>query len=462
MSQPMPKHPFLSGVWEPWPMEGEVQNLPVTGEIPRELHGALYRNGPNPQFAPRGGYHPFSGDGMIHGFFVSNGRVDYRNRWVRTPRFDAERAAGEALWSSFMGSSAAPDPRTEGVPGGPANTNIVWHSGKLLALVEGGLPPVELDPRTLHTICTTDYSGSLRDGTFTAHPKLDPETGQMLGFRYSVMEPYVVYYEISADGRVTREVPIHAPWPSMVHDFITTREHVIFPIFPATLRIERASRGESVLGWEPELGTMIGVMPRSGGTADVTWLSAEPSFVFHPMNAYTEGRRIVADVARYKQLPIPAAGLRMEIGGTDASLWRWEIDLDARKLIETQRDDRACEFPRLDERRTGLPYRVGFAGGEGGLGGGFTSILRYDVASGKRVVHDFGAGSAVSEPIFVPLGEDAPEGHGFVLTVVYRAETGRSDLAILDAENLDRAPLALAHLPHRVPGGFHGNWRPGA
>ena len=461
MSAPMPKHPFLSGVWEPWPMEGEVHDLPVTGEIPRELHGALYRNGPNPQFAPRGGYHPFGGDGMIHGFFVSDGRVDYRNRWVRTPRFDAERSAGEALWSSFMGSSAPPDPRTEGVPGGPANTNVVWHGGKLLALVEGGLPPVELDPRTLHTLCTTNYDGALRDGTFTAHPKLDPETGQMLGFRYSALEPYVVYYEISADGKVTREVPIDAPWPSMVHDFITTREHVIFPIFPATLRLERAARGESVLGWEPELGTQIGVMPRSGGAADVVWLQTDPCYVFHPMNAYTEGRRIVADVARYPQLPIPAAGLSMEIGGTDASLWRWELDLDARKVIETQRDDRACEFPRLDERRTGLPYRVGFAGGEGGLGGGFTSILRYDVQSGKRVVHDFGSGSAVSEPIFVPMSADAPEGRGFVLTVVYRAATGRSDLAILDAENLDRAPVALAHLPHRVPAGFHGNWRPG-
>jgi len=462
MSQPMPKHPFLSGVWEPWPMEGEVTNLPVTGEVPRELLGALYRNGPNPQFAPRGGYHPFSGDGMIHGFFLRDGRVDYRNRWVRTPRFDAEREAGQALWSSFMGSSAPPDPRTEGIPGGPANTNVVWHAGKLLALVEGGLPPVELDPRTLHTRCTTNYEGALRDGTFTAHPKLDPETGEMLGFRYSAMQPYVVYYEISADGKVTREVPIDAPFPSMVHDFITTREHVIFPIFPATLRLERAARGESVLGWEPELGTQIGVMPRDGGTGDVIWLETDPCFVFHPLNAYTEGRRIVADVARYDQLPIPAAGLKMEIGGTDARLHRWTLDLDARTVKDEARDDRPCEFPRLDERRTGLSYRFGFAGCGGGLAGGFSSVIRYDVQSGASVLHDFGAGSAVSEPIFVPRSADALEGQGWVLTVVYRAETGRSDLAILDAENLDRAPVALAHLPHRVPAGFHGNWRSGA
>lgn len=462
MSKPMPKHPFLSGVWEPWPMEGEVRNLSVTGEIPRDLLGALYRNGPNPQFAPRAGYHPFGGDGMIHSFSVREGRVDYRNRWVRTPRFVAEREAGEALWSSFMGGSEKPDPRTEGVPGGPANTNVVWHAGKLLALVEGGLPPVELDPETLETKGTTDFGGRLRDGTFTAHPKLDPETGQMLGFRYSVVPPYVVYYEISADGELTREVPIDAPFPSMVHDFITTREHVIFPILPATLRLERASRGESVLGWEPELGSQIGVMPRSGGSGDVVWLSTDPCYVFHPMNAYTEGQRIIADVARYERLPIPAAGLRTDIGGSDALLYRWELDLDARKVVETQRDDRPCEFPRIDERHTGLPYRFGFAGGVGGLGRGFTSLIRYDVTTGKSVTHDFGAGSAVSEPIFVPRSAAAPEGQGYLLSVVYRAETGRSDLAILDSENLDRAPLALAHLPHRVPAGFHGNWRSGA
>jgi carotenoid cleavage dioxygenase-like enzyme len=462
MSQPMPKHPFLSGVWEPWPMEGEVINLPVTGEVPRELVGALYRNGPNPQFAPRGGYHPFSGDGMIHGFFVQDGRVDYRNRWVRTPRFDAERGAGEAIFSSFMGTSGPPDPRTEGVPGGPANTNVVWHGDKLLALVEGGLPPVELDPRTLATRCTMTYDGALRDGTFTAHPKIDPETGQMLGFRYGVVPPYVVYYEISKDGKVTREVPIETPFPAMVHDFITTREHVIFPIFPATLRLERAARGESVLGWEPELGSRIGVMPRNGDSGDVTWLETDPCFVFHPMNAYTEGRVIVADVARYPRLPIPAAGLKMEIGGTDAVLHRWTLDLDARKITDEPRDDRPCEFPRLDERRAGLPYRYGFVGSVGGLGGGFTSVIRYDVQSGRSVAHDFGATSAVSEPIFVPRSADAPEGQGWVLTVVYRYETGRSDLAILDAENLDRPPVALAHLPHRVPSGFHGNWRSGA
>ena len=134
MSRPFPDPLMLSGLWEPWPMEGQIRDLPVAGEIPRDLHGTLYRNGPNPQFAPRGDYHFFSGDGMVHAFRIEDGKCHYRNRWVRTPKFELERKAGEALFAGFS-SSEPGDPRTRGVPVGPSNTNIVWHAGRLLALV---------------------------------------------------------------------------------------------------------------------------------------------------------------------------------------------------------------------------------------------------------------------------------------------------------------------------------------
>jgi carotenoid cleavage dioxygenase-like enzyme len=248
MSQPMPDHPMLTGLWEPWPIEGTIHDLPVVGQIPHDLNGTLYRNGPNPQFAPRGPYHFFTGDGMIHAFTVADGRCHYRNRWVQTPRFCLEREAGEALYTSF--TSAEPsDPRTQGIPGGPANTNVVWHGGKLLALVEGGLPPVALDPKTLETCGIWRFEGKLRrpitpdlaramgitapdgmiDGTFTAHPKLDPETGEMLAFGYSPLPPFLLYYVVSASGALVRCEEITLPFPSMVHDFITTREHCLAP-----------------------------------------------------------------------------------------------------------------------------------------------------------------------------------------------------------------------------------------
>jgi carotenoid cleavage dioxygenase len=433
---------MLSGLWEPWPMEGEIRDLPVVGEIPRDLHGTLYRNGPNPQFAPRGDYHFFAGDGMVHAFQIENGKCHYRNRWVRTPKFELEREAGEALFAAF--SSGEPsDPRTHGVPMGPSNTNIVWHAGRLLALVEGGLAPVELDPETLDTIGVWNFEGALRqpidpgvaealgidapdgtvDGSFTAHPKIDPQTGEMLAFGYDALPPYLVYRVVNADGKLVRNEEITLPFPSMVHDFITTPEHVIFPIFPATLRIERADRGESVLGWEPELGTHVGVMPRDGGNDDVVWLQTDACFAFHPMNAHSDGRRVVAEMAQYDRVPVGGAGEDVEF--VPAHLVRWTLDLDAGTLKQEPLDDRTLEFPRLDERRTGLPYRYGYAAGEGRTPStlpllGTNALLRYEVASGACESHELGASDAAGEPIFVPRSESAAEGEGVLLSVAGR------------------------------------------
>lgn len=474
MSREFPDHPFLKGAWKPWPMEGEIRDVLVEGEIPRELTGTLYRNGPNQQFAPRDGYHPFSGDGMIHAFSFADGRCDYRNRWVRTPRFELEREAGEALFSGF-GNPMANDPRTKGIAGGPSNTNVIFHGGRLLSLVEGGLPPMELDPKTLDTKGVHDFDGALtrpmnpataelmgvqlRDGrapgVFTAHPKVDPGTGEMLGFAYSVFAPYLTYIVIGPDGRLTRSEEIEAPYPAMVHDFITTDEHVIFPLFPATMRVERAARGESVLQWEPELGTKVGIMPRDGTSADVVWIDADPCFVFHPMNAHTHGRKITAEMAQFKSFPLESLP-----EPNPAVLTRWHIDLDSASVRYEQLDDREMEFPRLDERHTGRAYRYGYCAA-GDLVAGMSELMRYDLKSGRSDVHELGKGAGASEPMFVPRSADAEEGSGFLLSVVYRSDEDRSDVVILDAENVSGAPLATVKLPHRVPAGFHGNWRQG-
>jgi carotenoid cleavage dioxygenase-like enzyme len=479
MSRPFPDHPFLSGGWEPWPEEGECRDLVVEGEVPRDLGGTLYRNGPNPQFSPRGRYHPFSGDGMVHAFEIGDGRVHYRNRWVRTPRFELERGAGESLFGPF-GDFANSDPRAVGVPDGPANTNVVWHGGRLLALVEGGLVPTELDPETLETRGLVDFDGQLvmkidpqlaeamgadlTDGTlprtFTAHPKIDPETGEMLAFGYGGLAPYVGYYVIDANGKLERIEDLDTPFPAMVHDFVTTRNFVIFPLFPATLRIEKMAEGGELLNWEPDLGTRIGVFPRTGGNDDLRWFETDPSFAFHPMNAHEEEGRLVVELAQYERLPIPAGGNSSSVlADVPAQLVRWVIDLEGGGVKEERLDDLPIEFPRLDERFAGLPYQVGFAAGGNDIVEGFTSILRYEVATGRRRSHELGAGRGASEPIFVPRRADAREGEGYVLSVVYDRATDRSELLILDAENIEGAPLATARLPHRVPYGFHGNWR---
>lgn len=460
MSRPFPADPFLQGNYAPWPMEGEIHDLVVEGEIPRELNGTLYRNGPNPQFAPRGKYHWFDGDGMIHALTVNDGKAHYRNRWVRTQRFRMEREAGESLFGG-LADFANSDPRAEGVFPNAANTNIIWHGGKLLALWEAG-PPHELDPHTLETIGPYDFAGKLL-GPMTAHPKIDPETGELLFFGYSPFPPYLRYYVANTKGEITRSEDIDVPAPTMMHDFITTREHVIFMVFPATFRFENFASG-SPIRWEPELGTKIGVMPRNGDNADVRWFELDPCFVFHPMNAYSENGQVIADVCRFERLPLfdgaEAEGLS---GGDYARLTRWTIDL-AGGVKEEQLDESPIEFPRLDERYAGLHYRYGYTGGQIGDpmdGGFFNGIFLYDHQTGRRRMHDFGQTSFPSEPVFVPRSPQAPEGEGFLLAVVYRREENRSDLVILDATNVEAAPLATVQLPHRIPYGFHGNWGEG-
>lgn len=464
MSRPLPDDPFLRGNYAPWPLEGEIHDCVVSGEIPDFLAGTYYRNGPNPQFAPRGRYHWFDGDGMIHAFRIRDGRVSYRNRWVRTARFQLERAAGESLFGG-LADMASTDPRVAQTmtSSNAANTNVVWHAGRLLALWEAG-PPHALDPRTLETLGPLDFGGKLV-GPMTAHPKLDPETGEMLFFGYSPLPPFLRYHVADASGRLVRSVDVDVPVATMMHDFITTKRHVVFMVCPATFRLENLEKGGSPIGWEPELGTQIGVMPRDGGSADVKWFRADPCYVFHPLNAYEDGQRIVADVCRYPRLPLFDAGTQIEaIEDGGARLTRWTLDLAGGAVKEEQLDDLNSEFPRLDERRTGLAYRHGYAGAlvpAEGETNGFNAIVHWDLAAGKRREHRLPEGDAAGEPVFVPRAPDSPEGDGVLVTLVYRAAERRSDLLVLDAQDVAAPPLATVRLPHRVPFGFHGNWADG-
>jgi carotenoid cleavage dioxygenase-like enzyme len=147
-----------------------------------------------------------------------------------------------------------------------------------------------------------------------------------------------------------------------------------------------------------------------------------------------------------------------------ARLTRWTLDLAGGTVKEERLDERPAEFPRVDERYTGLRYRHGYASGRAGSPVGaefFNAIYHYDHQIGRRRMHNLGPTSFTSEPVFVPRSPRAREGEGFLLAVVYRREENRSDLLILDAENVESAPLATVQLPHRVPYGFHGNWGQG-
>ncbi|HXL98864.1 MAG TPA: carotenoid oxygenase family protein [Rhizomicrobium sp.] len=459
-------NPYLSGNFAPVRSEDDFADLPVTGEIPKDLFGAFYRTGPNPQFAPRDAqYHWFAGDGMIHAFFVDGGRVSYRNRYVRTPKWELENAAGKALFGTF-GNPMTSDPATMGKDSGVANTNIVWHAGKLLALEEGH-QPFALDPDTLAPKGYLDYAGAAN--RFTAHPKIDPETGELVFFGYGAGEGYftdkIAYGVADRAGTVTRLDMFQAPFSSMIHDFFVTKNYVAFPVLPLTGSLPRVMGGGPAFAWEPDKGSHVGVMRRDASVDTIRWFTTDPAYVFHPMNMWEDGDKIHADVMQYENAPLFPNADGSPGKPAAAKLVRWTFDLaGAGNTIKREAlDDMAGEFPRLDERRAGLSYRHGYfaANSRGEKDVKFDSIAHIDFLSGKKSVHTFAEGGMPGEPVFVPRSATAPEGDGWLVTLVWRPAANRSDFVVLDATDVSKGPVGTAALPRRVPFGFHGNWRPG-
>jgi carotenoid cleavage dioxygenase-like enzyme len=447
----------------PIPFECDAPFLKVSGELPRELNGTLYRNGPNPQFdAP--GAHWFVGDGMLHAFHLENGRASYRNRWVRTPKWLAEHDAGRALFGGFGRKlTDAPASLTDG---GVANTNIIFHAGRLLALEEAHLP-TEIEPRTLKTRGYCDYDGGIA-GPFTAHPKIDPVNGELVFFGYNASGPFsptLSFGSVSASGQVTRFERIDAPYASMVHDFIVTRNHLLFPILPIAGSMARAMAGGPPYAWQPEKGAHVGIMKRNGSAKDILWFRGESCYVFHVMNAWEDGTRIVADVMQFEEAPLfpHPDGSPTDPKKSRARLARWTFDLagNTDRFTQTYLDDLTGEFPRIDDRRAGLKSEHGWyacANPELPTFGALSGIAHVDGQGNRLGNYLLPEGDTISEPVFVERGKEAAEGDGWLLAVVWRARRNESDLAVFNASDVNAGPVTLVHLGHRVPDGFHGNW----
>ena len=424
----------LQGNFAPVEREITAFDLPAQGTVPAELRGLYVRNGPNPKTGTSP--HWFLGDGMLHGVALRDGRAQwYRNRYVRTRTFVEDA------------------PTIGDITAGVANTHVIEHAGRVLALVETSLP-TEVT-RELETVGCYDYGGRLTTG-MTAHPKRCPLTGELHFFAYGFTPPFLTYHRADGAGRLVQTEVIDVPGPTMIHDFGITARHVVFMDLPIVFDMELAMAGTMPYRWSDDYGARLGVMPRGGRNKDVRWFDVAPCYVFHPLNAYEDEHGVVVmDVVRYPELWRAGSSERVT-----ASLHRWRVDLATGRVSEGPLDDRPVEFPRFDERRTGLAHRFGYAVERGGNRGAETALVKYDLRGGPTTVHDFGADRAPSEPVFVPASPTAAEDEGWLLTYVYDAPCDRSDLVILRAEDFTGKPVTTIALPQRVPFGFHGSWLP--
>jgi carotenoid cleavage dioxygenase len=495
-----PANPYLDDFLAPVSAEVTATDLSVTGHIPEFLDGRYLRNGPNPvaEVDPAT-YHWFTGDGMVHGVALEGGNASwYRNRWVRS-----------AGVRKVLGEAATPTRNLRaGLQSLGANTNVLAHAGKTLALVEGGVANYELTDE-LDTVRPCDFDGTLAGG-YTAHPHRDPHTGELHAVSYSFARGRTVQYSvIDTHGRARRTVDIEVSGSPMMHDFSLTDKYVVIYDLPVTLdpnqvlpkkmpgwlRHPALLVAQSVVGqvrvpgpiaamlnrnerqayqlpyaWNSRYPARIGVMPREGDNSDVRWFDIEPCYVYHPLNAYSEVRDgsevLVLDVVRYQRM---FDRDRRGPGETAPTLDRWTINLATGAVTSERRDDRAQEFPRINETLLGSRHRFGYTVG---IDGGFvdsgrtkmsTALYKHDYANGSSTVARLDPDLLIGEMSFVPRpgGDSAtPAGEDDGILIGYGYHRGRDEgqLVMLDAQTCES--VATVHLPQRVPMGFHGNWAP--
>jgi len=498
------ENPYHNGFLAPVSAEVTATDLEITGHIPEHLDGRYLRNGPNPAAeVDPATYHWFSGDGMVHGVSLRDGQACwYRNRWVRSPAVCA--TLGEPL-------PGQPNPRA-GMLSLAANTNVLSHAGRTLALVEGGIANYEL-AEELDTVGPCDFDGTLAGG-YTAHPHRDPRTGELHAVSYSFARGRTVQYSvIDTDGHARRTVDIEVSGSPMMHDFSLTDKYVVIYDLPVTLdpvqmmpasvprwlQLPTRLVMQSLLGrvripspiaawanrdtrrmvgmpyaWNSDYPARIGVMPRDGDNSDVRWFEIEPCYVYHPLNAYSEFRDgargteevLVLDVVRYSRM---FDRDRRGPGDSLPTLDRWTINLTTGAVATECRDDRSQEFPRINETLLGGRHRFGYTVG---IEGGFlaagesdlsSALYKHDYATGSSAVAALDPDLLLGEMSFIPnppsdsggsvaLAED----DGILMGYGYHRGRDEGQLLLLDAQTL--ASMATVHLPQRVPMGFHGNW----
>ncbi|KAJ1326858.1 carotenoid oxygenase family protein [Microdochium nivale] len=476
------RFPQLTGIMKPSRFEGEVQNLEVEGSIPDGIDGTFYRVMPDPQMVPFIDNEPwFNGDGNISAFRLQNGRCHFKQRYVRTEKFKRERQAQRALLGKYRNKHTD---LVEFQVRSTANTNIFYFNGRLLACKEDS-PAYAVDPVTLETIGLEDFGGQMPSLTFTAHPKLDPVTGELHCFGYEAKgdgTPDVCYWTVSPDGKVGNVSWVVAPAVAMIHDFAVTDNWVLFPLNCLTCDPERLKAGGEHWQWTPENPFYLGVMPRHGGNnSNVKWFHGPTTFPGHTANAHEAADgRIVFDLPMAKDnvfvwwpdkdgnAPNPQTGACR----TDLSRYTFDPrsdDLELPAAVVLGPDD--CEFPRIDDRVSSKEYSTVFyivmdpaLGTDyqaiGHLLGGYApynGIGKLDLTTGALVKYSPGRTHIVQEPVFIPRSKDAAEGDGYVMALVNNLSIMASELHIVDTRDFTRAQ-AIVYLPMNLRIGLHGNW----
>ncbi len=461
-------HPYRTGAWRPQTTEWDAWELDVKGKIPADLVGTYLRNTENPLIANKQTYHPFDGDGMLHSITFAEGEARYANRFVRTDGLKQELDAGHALYAGI-----AEPPTLAELPGWGArghmkdagSTDVVVHAGRALASFYQCGELYRLDPVTLADEGRVPWVSQLNGWGVSAHTKVDENTGELLFFSYSKEAPYLRYGIAAADGSLAYMQDIPTPGPRLPHDMAFTTNYAILNDCPLFWNPDLLERGVHANKFYRDLPTRFAIVPRHGG--DVKWFDADPTFVLHWTNAYEDGDDIVLD-GFFQEDPSPAS--RPEDTANDrlfrfidlyrmkAKAHRWRFNLKTGATREHHLSDRIMEFPAINGKVGGLPYRYSYNAVSKPGWFLFNGLVKHDVVTGNEELVQLDDGVFCSEAVFAPRPGATAEDDGYVLTYTIDMNTDRSECLIFDAQEMAMGPVAAVGLPERISSGTHAFW----
>ncbi|KAH7118305.1 carotenoid oxygenase [Dactylonectria macrodidyma] len=472
----------LAGSNLPCRLEGEVGDLVVLGKIPSAIDGTFYRVMCDPFVPPDPNNVPIDGDGNISAFRIRDGRVDMKIKYIETERYKLERRANKALFGLYR-NPFTHHPCVRAAVDSTANTNLVYWARHLLALKEVALP-YSVDPDTLDTKGYDPFAGQVKSKTFTAHPKVDPYSNQLVVFGYEakgLATTDIVVYALDKDGNVHDEQWIQSPWCAFIHDCAITPNWIILVLWPFEADLARMKAGKQHWAWNYSLQATFIVVPRrkttplfpgwkQGEYRVYSWKNCMP---IHTAGAWEgDDGRLYFESSRVHDNAFPffpSYDGRMPAKDAKADFVRWEIDLNQPSGTTVEDPlvvlDVPSEFPRIDERFMTHEYEYLFLNvfipekSDGGTNifHGLNGLAMHSHKTGKTEYFYAGDDSLVQEPIFVPRSRDAPEGDGWVIAMVERRSLTRNDLVVIDTREFEN-PIAIIQLPMHVKAQIHGNW----
>jgi carotenoid cleavage dioxygenase-like enzyme len=470
-------HPYRTGPWRPQTTEWDADDLTaIEGEIPQDLDGVYLRNTENPLHPALKFYHPFDGDGMVHIVGFRDGKAFYRNRFVRTEGFLAENAAGGPLWPG-LAEPVQLAKRDKGwgartLMKDASSTDVIVHRGTALTSFYQCGDLYRLDPYSGGTLDKADWGGAFPfDWGVSAHPKVDDKTGQLLFFNYSKQAPYMHYGVVDENDELVHYVDVPLPGPRLPHDMAFTENYVILNDFPLFWDPKLLQADIHLPGFHRDLPSRFAVVPRRGGTDEIRWFEAEPTFVLHFTNAYEDGDEIVLD-GFFESDPSPVESLTgdkwqrafrfLALDRLQARLHRWRFNLVTGQVSEEQLSDSITEFGMINGGYAGAAYRYTYAATGKPSWFLFDGLVKHDLVTGSEQRFAFEDGVYGSETAMAPRVDSAGEDDGYLVTLTTDMNADASYCLVFDAARVADGPVCKLALPERISSGTHSTWAPGS